>query len=46
MTNLFPIILAIIDLIASMVYLYYKDYARFVYWLSACSITISTIFIK
>ena len=43
---IFPIVLAALDIGAAIVYAYNKDYARMMYWLSAASITISTLFIK
>lgn len=46
MTKIFPITLAILDLAASGVYLFNGDIPRAVYWLSAASITFSTLFIK
>ncbi len=40
-TRLFPIMLIILDLCASLVYLYYLDYRRSVYWLAAAILTLT-----
>ena len=41
--NFFPIILAIIDIFAGLVFLYYKDYNRMIYWFAAATLTITVI---
>jgi hypothetical protein len=41
MKNLFPIILIILDLCASVTYLCYGDYRRMVYWLAASILTLT-----
>lgn len=45
-TLLFPIVLCVIDFGACLVYLCAGDKARALYWISACSITASTLWIK
>jgi len=45
MKHVFPVILIILDLSASVVYFWQRDYARAGYWLSAGFITFSTLFI-
>ena len=44
--HLIPAMLAAADVVAAIVCVCHKDWARVVYWLSAASITASTIFIK
>jgi hypothetical protein len=44
--KVFPVILIILDIGASIVYGYNKDYARAWYWLMAAGITASTLFIR
>ena len=41
MTKLFPIILAILDLCAALVYLYTRDFRHAIYWLAAAVLTIT-----
>ena len=42
---LFPVILIVIDVGAAVIYLFNGDKARALYWVSAASITLSTLFI-
>jgi hypothetical protein len=44
--HLIPAMLAAADVVAAIVCACHKDWARTMYWLSAASITASTIFIK
>jgi hypothetical protein len=41
MTKLFPFTLAVLDFCAAMVYLYHGDYRQTIYWLAACTLTLS-----
>jgi hypothetical protein len=41
---LFPVVLIVIDIGAAVVYLFNGDKARALYWVSAASITLSTLF--
>lgn len=41
-----PLVLTLADILAALVCVYHKDYARSWYWLSAASITASTIMMK
>lgn len=40
----FPITLIVLDVLASLVYLYFSDYRRAVYWLAAAVLTASVTF--
>jgi len=44
--NYFPIILAILDLLAGFFYLKNKDLPRAIYWFCAGGLTISTLYFK
>jgi uncharacterized membrane protein len=44
--HILPIILIVIDILASIVYLINKDYARTGYWLMAAGLTFFTLLIK
>ena len=47
MTKIYiPYLLAAIDLIQAIVCISHKDYPRFVYWISAGLLTVSTIYFK
>jgi hypothetical protein len=43
-TKIFPISLIILDIGASIVYLYFKDYRRCIYWIAAAILTITVTF--
>jgi len=43
-TKLFPIALIILDVCAALVYLWYKDYRHFIYWIAAAVLTSSITF--
>jgi hypothetical protein len=45
MTTVFPIILILLDLAASIVYFCCGDWARVLYWFAAALITLSTLWI-
>lgn len=44
--HVIPALLAGADVVAAIICICHKDWARGVYWLSAASITASTIFIR
>lgn len=44
--KIFPIAMCILSGVSSIVYLYQKDIPRCVYWISAMTITLSTLFMK
>jgi hypothetical protein len=44
MITLFPTILILIDLLASLVYLHYGDYRHTIYWIAAAILTASITF--
>ncbi len=44
--NIFPVVLMIIDMLAAIIYIINKDFARALYWISAAAITLSTLLIK
>jgi hypothetical protein len=46
LSSIFPLLLMTLDLLASLIYLISKDYARALYWLAAGLITFSTLLIK
>ena len=41
--KIFPIIIAILNLLASIVYFYNLDYAKWIYWFACMIITLSII---
>ncbi len=43
MKHALPILLAVLDVAAAIVYAYYGEWWRVLYWLAAAMITISTI---
>lgn len=44
--HLIPSMLAVADIVAAAVCVFHRDWARALYWTSAASITVSTIFIR
>ena len=40
----FPTALIVLDILASLVYLYYGDWRRFIYWMAAAVLTASVTF--
>jgi hypothetical protein len=44
--NLFPIILIVLDLCASLVYGFYQDWIRVVYWIGAAALTWCSIWMR
>lgn len=44
MTKLFPCILMILNICASITYLYYGDWKKSIYWVSACVLTATVTF--
>lgn len=43
--KVFPVTIMFMNLIASVIYLYSKDYGRFIYWFSAFLLNMSVIFL-
>jgi hypothetical protein len=43
-TQIFPLILMILDVLAAFVYLYDGDFKKFIYWISAAVLTWSVTF--
>jgi len=46
MTSIFPIILAILDLCAAIVYGFNGDWVRVAYWVLAAGLTLTTLWMK
>jgi hypothetical protein len=43
-TKIFPVSLIVLDICAAIVYLYFRDYRRCIYWMAAAVLTVTVTF--